>query len=105
MPSSQTEILAGLDPSFRGSGISVLSGNSLILTKRSIEIEDKKQTFQNVWYKAEVLSEEISDFLISYKVSTLISEIPPPNALYSAGLWCLDSMIFTKCFKKFRYSL
>lgn len=89
-------VLAGIDPSYSRTGISIYTGDAIVITNLSQSNKGMKKTFSNVWNSANDLSSRIVKLLLSYNVNGVISEVPPPQGCYSPGLWCLDSLIFAK---------
>ena len=91
-------MLCGLDPSFKRTGISIYTGDTIVITSYKVDLE-KEKTFQNVWKEACEIATKVTEKISEYRVSQVISEVPPPRGEYSPGLWCLDSLIMDRLFR------
>ena len=92
-------VLMGIDPSLKRTGISIYDlGNDKLTIMRVQRELNKDKTFVNVWKDAENTSRHIFNIAEEYKVTDLITEIAPPQGIYSPALYGLDCIFISKLY-------
>ena len=96
MPNSNYKYFVGVDPSFRGMGISIIDTENKKLKFKELSVEVGKGTFAEI-SKA---SEEMVDLFLTenkeiISVTTRLGmEIPPVTGMYAVKLWALDTHLY-----------
>lgn len=87
--------LVGIDPSFSRTGMALVTpGKEVLFQHFSRKIGHK--SFDNIYEVSDDITNEMIEFLEPYKPYRVIMESPLPNSLFSAGLYCLDTMLMYK---------
>lgn len=90
-------LLVGLDPSFTNTGIAIANSKKIILTKANLDhtiIKSFVGTYESAKEVSNIVLNKIKQYRSKSREIVIISEIPPPIARFSAGLFCLDSVLF-----------
>ena len=90
-------LLVGLDPSFTNTGIAIADNEKIILTKANLGrkmIKSFVGTYESAKEVSNIVVNKIKQYGGNEREIIIISEIPPPVARFSAGLFCLDSVLF-----------
>lgn len=90
-------VLVGLDPSFSRTGISVIDTNSKVI--RITDVRNtigKEKNFVNIFKCSLRVHKGIRDFIdeLGIDLDYIVSEIPPPRAMFASGLYALDTSLF-----------
>jgi len=89
--------VAGIDPSFKDMGISVYyPENKTFLIWRFEKSLGDRVDFTRAWEVSRSLVAEVINYMGKNNwrvIDSVITEIPPPNKLYSMGLAVLDSLL------------
>lgn len=89
-------MFAGIDPSYRGMGTSIIDIREKTITFNELSVDVKHGAFAEIC-KA---SEEMVDLFLTenkdmIKVSCLVGmEIPPVTGMYAVKLWALDTYLY-----------
>lgn len=88
-------IFVGLDPSFTRTGLSLVDteNKEVLFTSFSCQIGEKQ--FENVYKASKNIVASLQSFLSPYKNVRIVMECPLPSAMFSPGLYCLDTLIFS----------
>lgn len=84
--------LMAIDPSFTCTGIAMYLDGKFILDRVKLGTKAGK-TFEDVWKKGCEVTNEVVKLCRKYQPEQILSEIPPPVAGFSAGLWSLDTLL------------
>lgn len=87
-------LIIGLDPEYSRSGIAIWRDGKVILSDcKTPSNADKsyERVLVDAWYQSQRIERLIRQINDAEKI--VFSECPPPNGLYSAGLWGLDVML------------
>lgn len=89
-------IIIGLDPSFKRTGIAKVSIEDRVIELKdcSVPLSQDEKTFKHVYTCALMQVEQIVREIPEDGI--VISEEPIPSSMFSAGLFCLDSMLFQR---------
>lgn len=89
-------LIAGLDPSFTRTGISIYdTERSFLFLDAVSKLESTEKTYQAMFNRVLLFGDRVVEALYSKgDLDTLISEEPLPTALFSSGLYTLDTHIF-----------
>lgn len=85
----------GLDPSFIGFGVAKIDIISRTVSTKKFSVEIDKKRFDYISEAAISLLQNVDDSYNLTKSSCTVMETPPPNSQFSAGLWSLDTLLFT----------
>lgn len=95
----------GIDPSYKGLGISIIDNINKIITFKELSVDVKHGAFAEIAAAAE---EMIDLFLTENKeiirVDAVIGmEIPPVTGMYAVKLWALDTMLYNSLIMNDKY--
>lgn len=104
----KVNIIAGLDPSFRGCGLVLINIETKTITLKEFSVDLGERTFPYICKASEnmvsIFKENAKEL---YSENTWLGiEIPPTRGLFSVKLWALDAHLYnslTQC-KKFLFS-
>lgn len=93
------ELLVGIDPSFRRTGVSFWLRDRIVVDSVSFKDEgpiDKR--FQGIYEEVKRRTDSILQKIEGYcdRSYKVVSEEPFPGGEFSSGLWALDTMLFNK---------
>lgn len=88
--------LCGIDPSFRRTGLAIYSNGKIYIRNCRTE-PNKDKSFQQVWYDARQQVVRIKKALKEYsdRYECILSECPPPQGMFSPGLYALDTLLIS----------
>lgn len=87
------EVFKGIDPSFKGLGLSEIDLKHKTLTFDEFSVDIKHGAFAEVSLAADEMI-KILDSELFWGDSIVGMEIPPVNGFYAVKLWALDSKIY-----------
>lgn len=96
--SSKYNYFVGIDPSFKGMGVSIIDSVNKKLIFRELSVDVKHGAFAEI---ADASQEMVDQFLQVnrdiIRVDALIGmEIPPVTGMYAVKLWALDTLLYSR---------
>ena len=103
--SKKYNYFVGIDPSYKGLGISIIDNINKIITFKELSVDVKHGAFAEIAAAAE---EMVDLFLTENKeiirVDAVIGmEIPPVTGMYAVKLWALDTMLYNSLIMNDKY--
>ncbi len=101
-------VILAQDPSFSSLGFSLYDGDRTIYVDKCNSKFENKIGFEDVYYAGCNIFEAYCDKLEGYgigknlKLDYIISEVPPPVGVFSAGLYALNTLLFYRLFDTYR---
>ena len=103
--SKKYNYFVGIDPSYKGLGISIIDNINKTITFKELSVDVKHGAFAEIAAAAE---EMVDLFLTENKeiirVDAVIGmEIPPVTGMYAVKLWALDTMLYNNLIMNDKY--
>lgn len=103
--SKKYNYFVGIDPSYKGLGISIIDNINKTITFKELSVDVKHGAFAEIAAAAE---EMVDLFLTENKeiirVDAVIGmEIPPVTGMYAVKLWALDTMLYNSLIMNDKY--
>lgn len=103
--SKKYNYFVGIDPSYKGLGISIIDNINKTITFKELSVDVKHGAFAEIASAAE---EMVDLFLTENKeiirVDAVIGmEIPPVTGMYAVKLWALDTMLYNNLIMNDKY--
>ena len=99
------DCFVGIDPSYKGLGITIIDNKNKILTFKELSVDVKHGAFAEI---AKACEDMVDKFLTEnkdiIKSSALIGmEIPPVSGMYAVKLWALDIYLYNNIIMNDKY--
>lgn len=103
--SKKYNYFVGIDPSYKGLGISIIDNINKTITFKELSVDVKHGAFAEI---AQAAEEMVDLFLTENKeiirVDAVIGmEIPPVTGMYAVKLWALDTMLYNSLIMNDKY--
>lgn len=103
--SKKYNYFVGIDPSYKGLGISIIDNVNKTITFKELSVDVKHGAFAEI---AQAAEEMVDLFLTENKeiirVDAVIGmEIPPVTGMYAVKLWALDTMLYNNLIMNDKY--